>query len=214
MLSRRCTAAEIRRLHISRALMPRAMRSLGALVLLATLAGGCARARAADVPVGPPLAMPPPPERVLAPVEEAPLVTAPGRAETPLTPAPEVVQQRPPAPRAPAPAEQTRREPPPPAPAASPATGPVAGEVSRQVRTPSSAEETAQQRDIRNRLAAVAADLNRVSQKGLTGASKQQFEDARSLWEVASKALSERDYEYARTQADKAAQLANALTGR
>src|SRR5262245_13205781 len=52
----------------------------------AASAAGCAKARAATVPDGPPLAMPLPPPRVFAPVgPEEPLAAGPAVPETPTT---------------------------------------------------------------------------------------------------------------------------------
>ncbi|MGH2400786.1 MAG: dihydrolipoamide succinyltransferase, partial [bacterium] len=49
----------------------------------ALLAGACAKARAATVPDGPPLQVPEPPPRVLAPVEEATVATPAPAPEPP-----------------------------------------------------------------------------------------------------------------------------------
>jgi hypothetical protein len=180
-------------------------------VLLASLAGGCARARAADVAVGPPLAIPTPPERVLAPIEEAPIVTAPGRTEVPTATTPEIPPpQRSQTPPSRPPAEQPRQEPPPAAPAAAPAAGPVTPEVTRQVRTPVAGEE-ALRGEVEKLLTQAEGHLKRVSQKSLSGANSQQYEESQSLVAVARKALNDGDLPYAMTQAKKAVQLATAL---
>ena len=184
------------------------VRTLIPFVLMAVLAGGCARARAADVPVGPPLAIPPPPERVLAPVEEEPLVTAPGRTETPTASAPQIPppqrnQQPPPRPVA----EQTRQEPPPPAPASAPTASPAPAELTRQVRQQASAEEAALRKTVEGLLEVADSNLNRV----LTSANKQRIDEIRILQEEARKALNERNYQFAKIQATKAATLSKDL---
>jgi hypothetical protein len=183
-------------------------RHLIPFVLMGLLAGGCARARAADVPVGPPLAIPPPPERVLAPIEEEPLVTAPGRTDAPTVSAPEIPpsqRNQPPPPR-PA-AEQTRQEPPPPAAAAAPAANPAPAELTRQVRQQASAEEAALRKTVEGLLDVADSNLNRV----LTSANKQRIDEIRILQEEARKALTERNYKFAELQANKAVQLSQAL---
>src|SRR5688572_18374216 len=66
-------------------------RQLGTFLLLAVLgcglSTGCAKARAQTVPDGPPLAVPPPPDRVIAPPEEPVLAAVPPtEAPNPVTP--------------------------------------------------------------------------------------------------------------------------------
>ena len=64
--------------------------AVGRLLLALALSGavaGCAKTKAATVADGPPLAMTPPPPRVLAPVEP-PLAATPAVAEVPAAPAP------------------------------------------------------------------------------------------------------------------------------
>src|SRR5919108_6198855 len=68
---------------------PVLMMVIGAM--LTASAVGCARTRAASAPDGPPLQVPEPPERVLAPVEEPLVVTTP-----PLEPEPTVAAAPPP----------------------------------------------------------------------------------------------------------------------
>src|SRR4030095_1326541 len=59
--------------------------------MLAATAAGCAKARAATVPDGPPLAMPLPPPRVCVPIEpEEPRGAVPAVPETPAAEAPTV----------------------------------------------------------------------------------------------------------------------------
>src|SRR4030095_9779248 len=84
--------------------------------MAAVAANGCAKARAETVPDGPPLATPQPPSRVLAPIEEEPLVSSPV-AEAPVAPAPRVPPTAQPARRTPPP--EPEKPTPAPAPAAS-----------------------------------------------------------------------------------------------
>ena len=184
------------------------VRALLLFLLIASVAAGCARARAADVPVGPPLAIPAPPERVLVPVQEEPLATSPGRTD-PVIVAPEVTSpQRLPAAAARPPAEQTRQTPQPPPPATPPASGPAAAEVTRQVRPQASAEEAAVRSEVTQLLSTVKANLNRISE---TSGNRQQLEEIRVLSAEAENALTKRDYEFARIQANKAVTLSQAL---
>src|SRR5262245_9993241 len=106
----------------------RAMRSgrwvlslVGLVLVVAALASGCAKAQAKSAPAGPPLDVPPPPPRVLAPVEEPviavePTPELPPAAAPPRTPPPRppVRRAEEPRPEQPAPAAAAP-EPPPPA---------------------------------------------------------------------------------------------------
>jgi len=177
-----------------------------ALVIVAGLAAGgtaCAKARAeAVVPDGPPLHVPEPPQRVLAPVEEP--------ASPPPAPAPEP----PPvavAPRAPArPAPEAKPQPAPPAAAAPP---PAAPAETRELRTasPASAES---ERSIRDTLARAARDIIRVEYGRLSADGRAQYDQSKRFSEQAEQALRERNLIFAATLADKAATLAAELLGR
>src|SRR5262245_31051377 len=95
--------------------------TLSLVLLCAFSAAGCAKAQA-SAPTGPPLDVPQPPERVLAPVEEPVTASAP-EPETP-PPAPVATTPRTP-PRPPARrTEPEKPETPAPAAAAAPATPP------------------------------------------------------------------------------------------
>src|SRR5437879_6541804 len=115
------------------------------LLLLVLLASGCVRARAKTLPTGPPLDVPPPPPRVLQPVEtqaEAPpppeTVPVPDEPRRPSTSAR-------PRPAAPVEPPKTAEEPPKGPPVTAPVTPPAAttlqitpaaeqGEVERAIR--------------------------------------------------------------------------------
>jgi hypothetical protein len=166
--------------------------------LVAGLAAGCAKARAQTVPDGPPLAMPPPPSRVFAPVEEEPLVSSP-IAETTTT-APRVAT---PPPRRPAPPEPEK---PAPAPAPAPAVEPP-----RELRAASSPADPEAERRITEVLRAATRDLNRVDYRGLTRGGRESYDQAKGFIDEAEKALTARNFIYAQTAADKAAKLASEL---
>ena len=171
------------------------------LALLAALAAGCAKARAQTVPDGPPLATPPPPSRVFAPLEDEPLVSSP--TETAVAPAPKVT--RPPAPR-PTPAENEKPAPPPtPAPAV---------EAPRELRAASLPSDPESERRITELLRIANRDLKGVDYGRLTRGGKESYDQAKGFVEEAEKALKERNFVYAQTAADKAAKLASELSGR
>jgi hypothetical protein len=182
---------------------------LGVGSLVATGAG-CVKARAQTVPDGPPLAMPQPPSRVFAPIEEEPLVSSPVAPEAPVTAAPRVPATRPPARRAeatPPDPDKAKPETPPPAPA------PVV-EAPRELRAASSPADPEAERRIADVLARAARDLSRVDYRGLTPGGRQQYDQAKGFSEEAQKALKERNFVYAQTAAEKAAKLASELLGR
>jgi hypothetical protein len=170
------------------------------------VAAGCAKARAQTVPDGPPLAMPHPPSRVFAPIEDEPLVSSPVE-RTPTAP-PQVPPTAPPARRASA-------SPPEPEKPAAPAPAPApAAEVPRELRAASSPADPEAERRITELLRNALRDLNRVDYRGLTSGGRQQYDQAKGFTEEAEKALRERNFVYAQTTADKAAKLAAELAGR
>jgi len=162
-----------------------------------TVASGCA-ARAAEAPPGPPLQVPAPPERVLAPVEEAPVAAAPvpetPPAASPARPAP--VARPAPAAAAPAPAA-----------AVAPAPAP------RDLRTASPAN-TATEGSVRDLLARAARDINQVNYNRLSTEGRSQYDQSKRFSIQAEQALRERNLMFAATLADKAATLAAELLGR
>jgi len=166
----------------------------------------CAKARAESVPDGPPLQIPDPPQRVLAPVEE-PLVTT--------TPAPEPeppVAAAPPraTPARPAPEPKPQSTPAPPAAAAPPPRAPV---ETRELR-PASPTTAATERSVRDLLARAARDLGRVDYGRLTADGRAQYEQSKRFSTQAEQALRERNLVFAATLADKAATLAAELLQR
>lgn len=178
------------------------LSSVGLCALLVASVAGCAKARAETVPDGPPLATPPPPSRVFAPLEEEPLVSSP--AETVAAPAPRVVAA-PPARRTPPP------EPEKPAPAPPPA---ASVETPRELRAASSPADPEAERRITEMLGNAKRDLNRVDYRGLTRGGREQYDQAKGFIDEAEKALVARNFVYAQTTADKAAKIAQELLGR
>ena len=175
------------------------------LAIILTL-GGCAKTRAAALPEGPPLQVPAPPDRVLAPVEEPAIVSAP-EPETPAA-----------APTPPRPARPTAEvRPTPPAPATAPPTPPPAtpppATATRDLKAPSPAN-AATERSVRDLLARAAKDINQVDYNRLSAEGKSQYEQSKRFSIQAEQALRERNLIFASTLADKAATLAAELLGR
>jgi hypothetical protein len=178
--------------------------------IAAAAASGCARAQAKDAAAGPPLEVPSPPERVLAPVEEPVLATAPP-PETPAAP-PAAAAPRP-TPRPPARrAEPERPDPSPATPAA--ATTPAPAEPPRELRPASPAADAAAERDTRESLARAAASLSRVDYGKLSTDARAQYDQSKRFMEQAQQALRDRNFVFAATLADKAATLAAELLNR
>jgi hypothetical protein len=174
-----------------------------ALLISAT---GCAsKAKAATTgPDGPPLAMPAPPPRVIAPVEEVIVEAAPPV----VLPEPSPAVTRPPTAKQPPPRTD------PPAVAAQPAPPPPAAvEPPREVRAVPSASP-AEERKVRDVMARANRDLNRVDYQKLSVAGRAQYDQSKRFAGEAEQAIKERNYVYAMTLADKAATLAEELAGR
>jgi hypothetical protein len=172
----------------------------------AASAAGCAKARAATVPDGPPLAMPVPPPRVFAPVEEEePLAAAPAVPETPTAEAPLVTTK--PARRPIAPPEREKPEP-------APQPAQPAPEPQRELRAASTPADAEADRKIRALLTTASRNLGNVDYQKLSVAGREQYEQAKSFGEQAGEALTQRNYVFAETLADKAAKLATELLGR
>lgn len=178
---------------------------IGLSVVAAT---GCAKAHAATVPDGPPLAMPLPPPRVFAPADEEPLAANPAvpaeppTAELPQVPPPRRVRNgaaRPPEPEKPEPAPA----PPQPAP-----------EPQRELRAASTPADAEADRKIRALLLQASRNLGNVDYQKLSVAGREQYEQAKSFAEQAGEAMTQRNYIFAETLADKAAKLATELLGR
>jgi hypothetical protein len=181
------------------------------LVLCAVVASGCAKARAETAPDGPPLEMPAPPARVLAPVDQPLPATA-------AVPDPPVEEPRAPA-RPPVrrpngtPAEAEARPEPPPPPAAAVTPPEPAPTETRELRpAPSNTAATAE-RGVRDLLTRAARDLNRVDYGRLSPDGRSQYEQSKRFSQQAEQALKDRNFVFAATLADKAATLATELLG-
>jgi len=174
------------------------------LLVVGSLASGCAKATAQTVPDGPPLATPAPPPRDHGPVED--LAAAPIGAASPDAPAAAGPRTAPAPPRTPA-----RREDSKPEPAAAPPTAAAPAEPPRELRAVPSAAAAAEERKIRDVLSRAANDLKRVDPAKLSAERKSQYEQSRRFAEQAEQAIKERNYPLAATLADKARQLAEEL---
>jgi hypothetical protein len=173
--------------------------------LLITATGCASKAKAATTgPDGPPLAMPFPPPRVIAPVEEqiveaAPPVTVP----EPSPAAPNPTTKKPPAPRTDPPAVVAAPTPPPPAPV----------EPTREVRAVPSLSP-AEEKKVLDVMARATRDLNRVDYQKLSVEGKAQYNQSKRFSTEAEQAIKERNYVFAMVAAEKAATLAGELAGR
>src|SRR5262245_12415705 len=152
--------------------------SIAHCALSAALAAGCAKARAQTVPNGPPLATPPPPTRVFAPIEDEPLVSSPTDVSATAA-APKVAAPAPPRPRTPPPEPE---KPPTPAPA-------PAAEPPRELRAASSPADSEAERRITEVIVTTKRDLNRVDYRGLTRGGRESYDQAKGLIDEAERAL-------------------------
>lgn len=141
------------------------------------------------------------------PVEE-PTPVAEVTPEPPPVAAPRPTPPRPPARRpATAGAEPERPEPQPPA-AATVAPAPVT-----PTRPAPSPADVSAERGVRDILARAARDLNRVDYGRLSADGRAQYEQSKRFTTQAEDALKDRNFPFATTLADKAAQLATELLG-
>ena len=177
---------------------------------VALLASACAKARAETAPDGPPLSVPQPPPRVLAPVDE-PL---PATSAVPDAPAitPPRAPARPPVRRTDA--EPPRQEPVAPAPAAVVPQPEPAPTETRELRAAPNANTAAAERNVRDLLGRASRDINRVDYARLSAAGKEQYDQSKRFSQQAEEALRGRNFTFAATLADKAATLAAELLGR
>jgi type IV secretory pathway VirB10-like protein len=182
--------------------------TLGSLVLAASaLASGCAKAQAKSAPAGPPLDVPAPPPRVLAPVEEPVIALEPTPELPPAAAPPRTPPPRPPARRA----EEPRPEQPSPAAAVPEPTPPA---ETRELRPASPARDAAAEKGVRSTLARAARNLGRVDYGKLSTDARAQYDQSKRFTQQAEQALKDRNFVFAATLADKAATLAAELIGR
>jgi hypothetical protein len=177
-------------------------------ILLPALLTGCAKASVADlVPDGPPLTVPEPPPREIAPVEVV------AEAPPPPPPAPAVPEPAATAPRTP-PRQPARTEPKTETPAPVAAQPAPPAPEPREIRAVPSAAAAAEEKKIRELMSRAAQDLNRVDYRKLSPEGKSQYDQSKRFNEQAEQALKEKNIVYAMTLADKAATLAAELLGR
>jgi len=209
MPNARCTMLKERHGRSRVAVVLRVFLAL-CIVPCALMSGACAKAQAKAAPDGPPLAVPAPPPRVLLPVEEPPLAE-----ENP--PAPEESAPPPPRPR-PAPAPPRRATSPPQTPPAeepkpetpTAQTPPVTEPAAPRPVTPADAAADKRVRDVMTK---AANDLGRIYYQRLSADGKAQYDLSKRFSDQAEQALKDRNYAYAATLADKAADLARELLG-
>jgi type IV secretory pathway VirB10-like protein len=179
-------------------------------VALALAAAGCAKTQAKTVPDGPPLEVPAPPPRVIAPIDE-PLAATPAEPAEP-APAPASTTRRP-VRRAPAATDVPQRTEQPPAVETGPpqaAPEPVAPAAPpATLRAPGTAEKP-----VRDRLGVAQRDLGRVDYSKLSEDGRAQYEQSKRFIQQAEQALKDQNIVFAQTLADKAATLAAELLGR
>jgi hypothetical protein len=194
--------------HTARGRVVRALVFVGVGLLGAGSVAACAKARAATtVPDGPPLQMPEPPERVLAPMEEPLSVAAPiPDPELPVTTAPRTSPVRP--------VPEPKPQPPAPPVAAAPAPTPPRAPVETRELRPASPTIAETERVIRDMLTRAARDLGRIDYGRLSADGRAQYEQSKRFSSQAEEALRERNLVFAATLADKAATLAAELTQR
>jgi outer membrane biosynthesis protein TonB len=188
------------------------------LVLVALLASGCARAQAAKTtPDGPPLDVPAPPPREVEVADSEP--------PPPVALIPEPARNAPQRPRTtPTPRETPRTEPArPDAPAKPEAPAPEPPKPVEDVKPPASSAplqttpataEGEVERGIRASLVRASGDLNRIDYRALNRDARTQYDTAKRFIAQAEGALHEKNLQFAKSVADKAAALAAQLAGR
>jgi hypothetical protein len=175
------------------------------LALLVSLSGCSAKARAQTLPDGPPLAVP------IAPVHE---IVIEQIAEAP-PPDPEPVPEVVPAKAAPITTRTPTLQPKPRPEATPPASQPAAATTQPPPETPVRAAPVASAGDekkVRDLLTRASNDRDkRVDYQKLSDEGKQQYNQSKRFSEEAEQAIKERNFPYALSLAEKAANLAAEL---
>jgi hypothetical protein len=181
-------------------------------LVVAGVSTGCTKTRARTEPEMPALAMPPPPPRLIAPVESEPLPTVAQPEEAP-------ARQRP----RPSTRPQTRAERPtdpkgepgikPDAAVEAPHDDAPAAD-SPQLKPVQSGDDVTVERRIREVLTQASGDLNRVDYGALGSDTQAQYDTAKRFIQQAYEALKTKNFVFAANLADKAATLAAVLLGR
>jgi outer membrane biosynthesis protein TonB len=192
--------------------MTSSFRALVIAAVLGASAGGCATARAKSAADAPPLDVPPPPLRTVEPLEAetptpVPLVEEPAR-RTPPRPAPPPRRDQP---RQEAPKPEPPKTEPPPEPARPVEEAPRPATPLQTA--PPQAEVEAEQR-IRGVLAKAKSDLARINVRSLSTDARQQYTTAERFVTQAEEALRQKNMVFARSVAQKAADLAAQLAGK
>ena len=195
-------------------------RAVGVALGVLALAGGssaCTKARAEVEPDMPALAVPPPPPRVLPPLDGTPMdAAAPAAMEPPARPRP---RQRPDATRAAGNgARPESRADPQGAPASPPDVQPSPEAEASAPATPSlqlaPAGDATSEQNTRRRLADAERSLMRVDYRLLNTDAKAQYDTAKRFITLAEHAIVERNLLFAHTLAEKAATIAAVLQRR
>ena len=190
---------------------------VAAAVALGAAAPGCARTTTKVEPVMPALAVPPPPPRVLPPLEDARIDSATPAPNQPQSAPRQPPRQRPDASRAANGAGRTgegRAE----TAAPVPSDGAPSAEGESAQAAPSlqlaSPGDSASEQKTRNRLTQAAQNLQRVDYRQLNTDAKAQYDIAKRFIALAEQAITDRNLLYAQTLADKAATIAGVLQRR
>jgi hypothetical protein len=192
---------------------------IGAAVVVAAGAAGCAKSQPAVEPELPPLEAPPPPPRLLPPLVGGPIETpavtppppdagrppAPARRRTEASRPPDGAASR----QEPRPADLPKTEPPTDAP--HPSEEGSATEQAPILQLVPSAESNATEQAIRHLLTRATQDLGRVDYGALSPDAKVQYDTAKRFMVLADQAIKDRNFIFARTLADKAAVIAGVL---
>jgi hypothetical protein len=186
------------------------LSALGCVLMMSA----CARPAARTAPDGPPLDMPAPPPRDVAPAD----AEVPDPMPLPLEPphqAPTTRQRQ--TPRAEPPRTDAKPEPKPDLPIIEPAK--PAEEPPRTSGTSPPTLQTAPggkevEASIRDLIGRAKTGLERIDYRVLNTDARNQYDTAKRYVELAEEAIRARNLEFARTIADKAASLAAKLAGK
>jgi hypothetical protein len=185
--------------------------AVGILAFGVLTGASCGKAQARTVPDGPPLDMPAPPPRVIAPVDE-PVESTPAELAEP-APAPPTTNRRPA--RRPATEPAQKVETPPPAPAENaPTAAPVDARPPEPPPPPTLRAPGSAEKPIRDRLSVAQSSLSQVDYAKLSSDGRSQYEQSKRFIQQAEQALTDQNFVFAQTLADKAAKLAAELLGR
>jgi len=180
------------------------------IVVTSSLLAGCATTKAAAIDVGPPLAVPVAPQRVIVPAEEEPLASTSNGLDRPLasvpqvqSPTPTTTSRRASAPR---PDPDNRNEAASSAGVAAAAAGTLP-EATRDQRPLSSAELSIQAR-VTAYLNRATADLKCVDPSKLSTERKAIYNEWKRHADAANERMKERQFIFAESAAEKAAAFA------